>query len=81
MPARSETARTARFRESEIARFLGRIDRGLELYDALAEEGSLAQEVTELRNREAALARKISKAAVQERQKRGSRRLRVLQVD
>jgi hypothetical protein len=67
---RSEEVREVRSRQSEIARFRGRVERGLEIHDAVGDDGALSEVVEELKARESALARKVSGAGVEGRQKR-----------
>ena len=68
--SRSESAQAASYRESEVARFLGRIERALEMQEALGQTGALTGEVDELKRRADALTRLISKAEVVARQRR-----------
>jgi hypothetical protein len=68
--SRSEVVRSASYRQSEIARFIGRIERALEMQQALGQSGALSAEVEELRKRADELAKRISKAGVIGRQKR-----------
>jgi hypothetical protein len=68
--SRSESVRIASYRESEIARFSGRIERALEMQKALGQDGMLAAEVDELKKRVQALEKLISKAGLAARQKR-----------
>lgn len=68
--SRSESAQAASYRESEVARFLGRVERALEMQEALGQTGALTGEVDELKRRADALTRLISKAEVVARQRR-----------
>ncbi|MGO8752731.1 MAG: DUF3732 domain-containing protein [Thermoguttaceae bacterium] len=67
---RSEDARAAGYRQSERDRFLGRLERALEVYRAVEQHGDLASEVTELQSRAEALTRLISRAGVESRRNR-----------
>ena len=79
--SRSEAVRSASYRQSEIARFIGRIERALEMQQALGQSGALSAEVEELRKRADELARRISKAGVTGRQKRAWNRLQFSLVE
>lgn len=68
--ARSQAGREAQFRQSEISRFIGRIERGLEMQRALGIDSELADEVSDLKRREQQLARSISREGLAERRKR-----------
>ncbi len=68
--SRSEAVRTASYREQEISRFSGRIERALEMQKALGQDGVLAAEVDELKKRAQALEKLISRAGLAARQKR-----------
>jgi hypothetical protein len=68
--SRSEQAQGARFKQSAIARFVGRVEKGLEMHDSLAQDDVLSGEVVELRRQEAHLKKLISKEGVAGRQKR-----------
>ncbi len=76
--ARSQAGQEARFRQSEISRFVGRIERGLEMQKALGHDGVLSEEVVELRKREEQLARLISKEGLAERRKRALEKIAML---
>ncbi len=67
---RSEQVKQARFKQSQISRFLGRIEKGLEMHLAARQSGALAEEVEELRRREAQLSKIISKEGLHGRRKR-----------
>lgn len=67
---RSDEAQRTRFRQSDIARFLGRVEKGLEMHYAVAQDSALAGEVDELRRREEHLAKVISRAGAAARRKR-----------
>ena len=65
--SRSEEAKASGFRSSEISRFLGRIEQGLEVHASLGEDSELVAEVAELREREAALSKVVSQAGTSKR--------------
>ena len=67
---RSEEARSIGFQESEIARFIGRAEQGLEMQDALTDDGALAQEIAELKEREQELSSMISAGSIEDRKRR-----------
>lgn len=73
--SRSNEARAIGFQESEIARFIGRSEKGLEMQDALADDGALAQEIEELRAREQELTAKISAGGIENRKRRALERI------
>lgn len=76
--ARSQAGQDAHFRQSAISRFLGRIERGLEMQKTLGHDGALAEEVGELKKREQQLARLISKEGLAERRRRALERIAML---
>jgi hypothetical protein len=65
--ARSGEAKSMSFRASEVARFVGRVEQGLEVHDSLSADNGLLNEVDELRSREEVLARTVAHADVQQR--------------
>jgi hypothetical protein len=65
--ARSEEAREAGLRASEISRFLGRVESGLVVHESLGQDGELSTEVAALRERESELSSLISHAGVTRR--------------
>jgi Protein of unknown function (DUF3732) len=65
--SRSEEAKASGFRTSEVARFLGRVEKGLEVQESIGTDGELAYEVTELQERVRSLARVVSQAGVTKR--------------
>lgn len=67
---RSQEAEDSRFRQSEVSRFMGRLDRGLEMQNVLSKDGPLAEEVAALQEREKHLEKLISKESVAARRKR-----------
>ncbi|MDR3618099.1 MAG: DUF3732 domain-containing protein [Paludisphaera borealis] len=60
--SRSEAAKQAGARSSEISRFLGRIEKGIEVHDSLGQDSELVGEVAELRERQLALSKIVSTA-------------------
>lgn len=68
--SRSDEASAIGFRESGIARFTGRVEKGLEMQEALTDDGALAQEIAELRERERELASIISAGEIERRKRR-----------
>lgn len=73
--SRSEEARAIGFREAEASRFIGRVEKGLEMQEALDDDGSLARELDALRTRERELAALISAGEVERRKKRALERI------
>src|SRR5205814_1393556 len=73
--SRSEEARTIGFRETEASRFIGRVEKGLEMQEALDDDGTLARELEALRDRERELAVLISAGEVERRKKRALERI------
>jgi hypothetical protein len=76
--ARSGEARSISFRVSEIARFVGRVEKALEVHDSLGVDNELAREVEELREREETIAKTVSRANVQQRLKRALEKVALL---
>lgn len=72
---RSSSAREAQYRATEISRFLGRLDRGLEMQGALSEGGSLSDEVEKLRIRQSELSKLVGKSGIEGRKKRALDRI------
>ncbi len=68
----------ARFRQSEVDRFLGRVDTMLQVQDALGQEGNVREELEELRRIEAVLRRRISEEGVAARRRRSLEKIAVL---
>lgn len=66
---RSQTVRQASYRASEISRFLGTLDRGLEMQEVLGTDGTLQQEIEQLRRRQKHLSLIVSRAGIEQRQK------------
>ncbi len=73
--SRTRQAEQARYRRSEIDRFMGRVEKGLETYESLGQDGDLSAEVEELRSREEALRRLISEENVEKRKRRALDRI------
>ena len=73
--SRSEEARAIGFRETEASRFIGRVEKGLEMQEALDDDGTLARELEVLRDRERELALLISAGEVERRKKRALERI------
>ena len=72
---RSTRAKQARFRQSEVSRFLGRIEKVLEVQRALGQDSVLSEEVEALRQRERELRSVISTENVEARKKRALRKI------
>nr|VFJ95024.1 MAG: Protein of unknown function (DUF3732) [Candidatus Kentron sp. H]VFJ95756.1 MAG: Protein of unknown function (DUF3732) [Candidatus Kentron sp. H]VFK01967.1 MAG: Protein of unknown function (DUF3732) [Candidatus Kentron sp. H] len=70
LEARSKEAEQISFRQSHIARFLGRVEKGLEMHQALGRDSALAGEVVELEQREKDLREKISEREITNRKRR-----------
>jgi hypothetical protein len=68
--ARSDDARHIRSRETEMSRFLGRVERALEMQRVLGQDSALAGEVDDLRHKAEHLEKMISRAGVLSRQRR-----------
>jgi hypothetical protein len=68
--ARSVEVRQSRSRETEISRFLGRVERVVEMQKVLGQDSALAEEVESLRRTAEHLEKLISRANVAARQKR-----------
>ena len=75
---RSGEARQARFRQSEVARFVGRVEKGLEIHQSLGQDSVLTEEVEALRRREESLRRLISAENVEDRKRRSLDKISVL---
>jgi Protein of unknown function (DUF3732) len=73
--ARSGEARAIGFRETDASRFIGRVEKGLEMQEALDDDGTLTGELEALRARERELAAFISGAEVERRKKRALERV------
>jgi hypothetical protein len=65
--SRSEEAKALGSQSSEVARFLGRVEQGLQVHESIGEDGDLVAEVAELREREAALSKIVSQAGTTKR--------------
>ena len=66
------------FKQTEVSRFLGRLDKGLEMHHAIGQDSVLAEEVAELQKREQELAKRISKEGVAQRKRRALDKISVL---
>ncbi len=75
---RSEQAQQASFKQSEIARFLGRIEKGLEMHQSLGKDSVLAEEVEELQMREKHLEKLISSEGIRGRKQRALDKITML---
>ena len=75
---RSEHVKQARFKQSQISRFLGRIEKGLEMHLASGQNSFLSEEVDELRRREVQLNKIISKEGLHARRKRALDKISLL---
>lgn len=67
LQSQSNTAQKARFQQEEIARYRGRIEQAIDVYDAVGTGADLSQEIAELREREEVLARAVSEAGIRRR--------------
>lgn len=67
---RSEQARAHISRQAEIGRFMGRVERGLEMQRVVGQDGSLPAEIEDMKKRERALEKKITDARGGEKQRR-----------
>jgi hypothetical protein len=74
---RSSVAQEAGFRASEAARFLGKVDRALEMNAAVGGDGALASEIQELRQRQQQLSQSVSKPGIESRRRRALERVSV----
>jgi hypothetical protein len=63
----SESARRQRYTELNIARFVGRLEADLEIYERVAASGELRDTIAELRQRIAALANEVAEAALKDK--------------
>jgi hypothetical protein len=68
--ARSDEARAIGFSEAERSRFIGRVERAMEMQEALNDDGALAAELDTLKDRESDLAALVSGAGVEARKRR-----------
>ena len=75
---RSGEAQQARFRQSEVARFVGRVEKGLEIHQSLGQDSVLTEEVEALRRREEGLRKLISTENVEDRKRRSLDKISVL---
>ena len=76
--SRSEEAQQARFKQSEIARFLGRVEKGLEMHHSLGQDSVLNEEIAELQSREKHLTKLISKEGIAGRKRRALDKIALL---
>jgi hypothetical protein len=74
---RSTTVRAASYRSAEISRFLGTLDRGLEMQVVLGTDGALQEEIDQLRKRAQALTALVSKAGIEQRLRNARGRITV----
>lgn len=72
---RSDSARAASYRTREIARFLGGVERILELQASIGSDGDLVGEIEELRRRQRELARAAQKPGIESRKRRALERV------
>lgn len=66
---RSQTVREASYKASETSRFLGTLDRGLEMQEVLGVDGTLQEEIEKLRGRQKRLSLIVSGAGIEQRQR------------
>jgi hypothetical protein len=74
----SESERRNRYTELSIARFAGRLEADLEIYDKVGQSGELLDTVSELRARVAQLTREVAEAALKEKLNRALETVSVL---
>lgn len=72
---RSAEARDAQYRTTEVSRYLGGLDRALEMHGALADGGALSEEVAALRTRQSELQKLVSQAGIESRVRRALDRI------
>lgn len=72
---RSDSAREASYRSREIARFLGGVDRILEVQASIGSGGDLVSEIEDLRRRQGELARAAQKPGIESRKRRALERV------
>jgi hypothetical protein len=72
---RSDAAREAGFRTREIARFLGGVERVLEIQASIGSDGELVGEMEELKQRQRELAKTAQKPGIESRKKRALERV------
>jgi hypothetical protein len=72
---RSSTARAASYRAAEVSRFLGKLDRALEMQQVLGADGALQENIDDLRRRVKKLADTVSRAGIEARLKRALERM------
>jgi hypothetical protein len=63
----SESSRNQRYTELTIARFVGRLEADLEIYDKVGATGELRDAITDLRSRISQLIRDVSEAALKDK--------------
>jgi hypothetical protein len=68
--SRSEEVKQIGFREAEASRFLGRVEKSLELQQALQDDGTLASELASLRSRERELADTVATGTIENKKRR-----------
>jgi hypothetical protein len=73
--SRSEDAEKAGLRSSEISRFIGRIEQGIQVHAAMKEDSALVAEVTELKEREVALSAIVSSSGMEGRKSAALRKI------
>lgn len=72
---RSDAARQASFRTRDIARFLGGVERVLEVQASIGSDGELVGEIEELKRRQRELAKIAQKPGIESRKKRALERV------
>ncbi len=75
---RSREAQQARYKQSEGSRFLGRVEKGLEMHQSLGQDSVLTEEIARLREREEKLMKLIAKEGVANRKRRALEKISVL---
>ena len=73
--SRSEEAEKSGLRSSEVSRFIGQIEQGLQVHAAMGEDGTLAAEVAELKEREATLSKIVSSSGMEGRKNAALRKI------
>jgi Protein of unknown function (DUF3732) len=72
---RSTTAREASYRAKEVSRFLGKLDRAVEMQQVLGADGNLQDEIDALRRRHKQLSDTVSRAGIEARRRRALERV------
>lgn len=73
--SRSEEVKQIGFRQAEASRFLGRVEKSLEIQEELEDDGTLANELASLRARERELAGAVAAGTIETKKKRALERI------